>query len=90
MAESRIKKNQFFVRTLSSGDDLNNIRGTENAGAYYITTGVTNAPVAWTWLLVLGGVGTIQILFGESFIRIRAYTGNPIAWTSWKVAYLTA
>ena len=69
---------------LGSGDNLNNLTGNDKAGFYQITTGVTNAPASWSWLLVLSGAGTAQIVFDSTKIYSRVLTGSPLAWTAWK------
>ena len=75
--------------TLGSGDDLNTLTGWDSAGLYQISTSVANSPASWCWLLVIGGAGTIQVVFESSRINMRAYTGSPLAWGSWRKVDLT-
>ena len=76
-------------RILNSGD-LNDLIGAENAGFYYIQPGVTNAPQTWTWLLVMGGTGTAQLMLSQNRLYLRAYTGSPLAWTAWTTIVLSS
>ena len=71
---------------LFSGDDLNNVT---TPGFYYIRSGVANCPEDWTWMIVIGGLGIRQVLFRTNLISTRAYTGSPLAWTTWKSATLS-
>jgi len=71
---------------LSSGDDLDNVK---TPGFYYIRSGVANCPEDWTWMIVIGGLGIRQVLFRTNLISTRAYTGSPLAWTTWKSATLS-
>ena len=68
---------------LDNTKDLNNFKDQNCCGFYYCKTNVVNAPTSWMWLLVINGVGTVQIGFTQNRIYIRAYTGNPLAWTNW-------
>ena len=83
MASGTIKMPSITNGRILNSGDLNDLKGSENAGFYYVQTGVNNAPQAWTWLLVMGGTGTVQLLFSQNRIYLRAYTGNPLAWTNW-------
>ena len=69
---------------LGSGDNLNNLTGKSSTGVYYISTGVSNSPVDWATLLVIGGIGTSQIIFNVNTIYMRMYTGSPLAWSAWR------
>lgn len=77
------------IAVLRSGDDLDNYKGTNATGLYEITTGVANAPIEWCWMLVIGGSGSIQIIFSQTRIYVRAYTGNPLHWQAWCQVGLT-
>lgn len=91
MAEGKIKNptpSATTVRVLVSGDNLNDIYG-NLLTACYITSGVINSPDSWVWLLVLGGTGTTQVIFAPNYIKIRSYTGSPIAWTQWRTVNLS-
>lgn len=61
-----------------------NLDNYKTTGFYYITTNVTNAPVSWCWCIVVGGVGTAQIIITPGALHVRAYTGSPAAWTQWR------
>jgi hypothetical protein len=74
---------------LTAGADLNDYKGIYNSGLYEITNGVANTPQAWTWLIVIGGTGTAQIVVGQNVIYVRCYTGTPLAWTVWRKITLT-
>lgn len=84
MASGPIKKITSIANgnVLTSGD-LNDLKGASNAGFYYIQTGVAHSPQNWSWLLVMGGTGTVQVVFTQNKIILRAYTGSPLAWTDW-------
>ena len=69
---------------LGSSYDLNDLRGPGATGFYEIGQNLPNSPASWCWFMVIGGTGTIQIAFAPNKIYIRAYTGNPLAWTVWK------
>ena len=69
---------------LGSSYDLNDLRGSGATGFYEIGQNLPNSPASWCWMMVIGGIGTIQIAFAPTKIYIRAYTGNPLAWTAWK------
>ena len=69
---------------LGSSYDLNDLRGPGATGFYEIGQNLPNSPASWCWFMVIGGTGTIQIAFAPNKIYIRAYTGNPLAWTAWK------
>lgn len=84
MAVSKISLIPLFKKRLSSGDNLNNLIGDSATGFYYVGVGVANAPQDWTWLIVIGGSGTMQVGFSENKIFLRAYTGSPLLWTSWR------
>lgn len=73
-----------------SNVDLNDYKGIDAAGFYYISTGVQNTPASWSWLIIIGGSGTVQIVIQTNAIYVRAYTGNPLAWTTWTKAALTS
>lgn len=83
MAVSTIPKIQAPFQDLSSGD-LDDLKGVDKTGFYYIRTGVAHAPQDWIWCLVIGGIGTVQLCFSQNNIFERAYTGSPLAWTEWK------
>lgn len=74
---------------IRSGDDMNNYAGLNKTGFYEIQSGVANAPTTWVWCIIIGGTGTLQLVFSASRIYVRAYTGNPLAWTTWKGVNLT-
>lgn len=83
MASGTINKPIITNGKILNSGDLNDLKGAENAGFYYIQTGVSHSPQDWSWLLVMGGTGTVQVCFSQNKIIIRAYTGSPLAWTSW-------
>ena len=67
--------------------DLNNLAGV--SGFYYINANVTNAPTSYCMLLSVartasGASATFQIAWKGANLYTRAYTGNPLAWTTWK------
>ena len=81
-----IQKNAII---LNNTKNLNDFKNQNCCGFYYCQAGVANAPTDWSWLLVINGSGTIQVCFTQSRIFIRAYTGNPLAWTNWASIVLT-
>lgn len=72
-----------------SGDDMNNYTGTDKTGFYEIRNNVGHTPQDWTWCIVIGGSGTLQLAFSQNKIFIRAYTGTPLTWTAWRSITLT-
>lgn len=87
MATGTIQNMIPFIRgALSSGSDLNDLNHAYDDGLYRIKSGVDNAPTTWTWMLVItgGDSGVCQIVFSSTKIYLRAYTGNPLAWTAWR------
>lgn len=82
MATSTIKKDYIF-KTLSSGDDLNNIKTT---GLYYITSGVSNTPdnVTYTAMLCYAASSSavFQFVFGST-TKSRKYIGSTPTWREW-------
>lgn len=77
---------------LGTGDNLNNLNKKSRSGVYYITTGVTNSPANYSVLFNLcrednGYTG--QMVFTHLGIWTRLYSGNPIAWESWRHVSLT-
>lgn len=61
--------------------DLNDYKGT---GLYEITTNNSHAPTTWAWMLVIGGIGSIQIVFAQTYIYVRTYSGSPLTWSTWR------
>lgn len=81
------KRNLNVVKTIWSGDDLDNYKGPESAGFYRIRNDVSHSPANWLSMIVLAGSylsdGTTQVCFSGTTIFTRSYTGNPLAWSNW-------
>lgn len=84
------RANLGLTHNTLSNVDLNDYKGIDAAGFYFISTGVQNTPANWSWLIVIGGSGTTQIVIQTNAIYVRAYTGSPLAWTTWTKAALTS
>lgn len=78
---SKTVKNNAVI--LNNTHDLNDYKGVDKAGFYYLQEGVANAPTNWIWMEVINGSGTIQICYTANRCWQRAYTGSPLAWTEW-------
>ena len=70
-----------YKGTLDSTSDLNDVR---TRGFYVITSQPANSPGAWRYLIVtLSGSTVYQTTISTGDIHTRAYTGSPLAWTTW-------
>ena len=74
----------LIPRTLTSGDDLNNLYNDYDSGFYRINSGVAHSPQDWCRLIVIGGSGCAQLVITPSTLYYRMYTGSPLAWSSWR------
>lgn len=77
--------NVLFKGSLTSGDNLNTMYGTEYNGLYTIGTGVTGAPTTWGFLLIIasGTAMTCQVFIKASTLYVRTRQGSPASWSSW-------
>lgn len=77
----------IFLKNVPSGDDLDDYRGEERQGFYYISTGVVNSPTNRAALMVMSkGSFTLQFIIRGFHIYWRDYSGNPLAWGKWRKA----
>lgn len=77
---------KFQAQVLSgSSVDLDTFYGESYNGFYYITTGVSNAPVDYSGLIVVArGAASYQICIGANGnLYFRRRVGNPPAWNDW-------
>ena len=71
---------------LGSGDNLNDYWMVHQSGIYYLSSGVTNSPVNYTFCYVCGSgesasAPCIQVVFAQNAIYTRSrYTQT---WSSW-------
>ena len=82
MAITQTQDNYFRSKWVQNAN-LNDYRTT---GFYYVYTGCSNAPESYGWMLVMAEASreyTCQMFIKSGAIWVRAYTGNPLAWTSW-------
>lgn len=80
-----------YRRTLSTGDDLDNIYGADATGFYEITSGVANSPSDWGTVEVICGNGedtgtrwTKQIAYFTTLTCFRTRNSNG-TWTAWVI-----
>lgn len=77
--------NAKFTTIISAGADLNDYM---SSGIYRINanaTQVANCPSGYSALIVAGRTasGTHQLIFNNSGICYRSFTGNPAQWSNW-------
>jgi len=88
MTNRELTEKVFEKRTLTSADDLNNVKTT---GVYGITTAPTNSPENQTYgtlIVQATNTGDIRQMFwrvggGSGLLYIRSFGGNPGSWTPW-------
>lgn len=75
-------------RIISSGQDLNDYKGTDKAGVFYVngtTSTIANTPANYCALYVMSsGTPTFQFAFTKSEFYFRAHTGSPASWGEWR------
>ena len=92
MATSKISNDMSANATYLNGSskDLNDY---SNTGFFTIGTDVVNSPVNYAWLMIIRSPGSdnacVQVLIKPGMVHIRAFTGNPLAWTNWYKVNLT-